>query len=299
MRIPLVLELEGSWSFQRMLRKLNKAQLGNWVKTTLTPTVLGMTMDAHIDTLEERIDNFYELVDEQILESLTPDIQALVPGATLSLEWDEDDYALTVTRNGVGKSMVFNFESKPKGVLDITGPGVDAFVAQPGQYARLYAAVARDEDHISRIINDFNLDEAFHTGEPITHGYQKLHASMYFTDPLRETTKADLKARQQVRALQGLAALPQDVSFAIGEYLGMQPNTAERSRPLPPALTTARLAVPYEERLAEKEVQAKRNLYAARTASAAAATTRKPLPFASNVLKPKGRRTRRQRARRS
>lgn len=79
----------------------------------------------------------------------------------------------------------------------------------------------------------------------------------------------NIQARTRRRAIQGISALPQNVTNIIANYaVGPPRNGPGRQRPIPDALTNRTLLQPFEARLARAD---KVRLEAARQASAAAA----------------------------
>ncbi len=83
----------------------------------------------------------------------------------------------------------------------------------------------------------------------------------------------NIQGRTRRRAIQGIQALPQNVTNIVANYaVGPSRNGPERQRPIPEALTNETLRLPFEVRLARaEEARAARNLEVARQASAAAA----------------------------
>jgi hypothetical protein len=119
------------------------------------------------------------------------------------------------------------------------------------------------------------------TKKPFSEAYNPIFVdvpSYTFSFTLPEVI--NIQGRTRRRAIQGIQALPQNVTNIVANYaVGPSRNGPERQRPIPEALTNETLHLPFEYRLARaEEARTARNLEAARQASAAAAAAAAAVP---------------------
>lgn len=113
--------------------------------------------------------------------------------------------------------------------------------------------------------NDTNNNNMNNNREPFIFEGQP-RKQLYVLSP--EATKRNVKGRINRRAIQGIEALPQNVTNIVANYLHkpMSETNKNRVRPLPEALSNTTLLQPFEERFARAEearsTQATKNLEA-------------------------------------
>ena len=189
------------------------------------------------EVIEGELDELFYELEYFFSETLSSDIRIILPGTTINQTVEHVSTTQTPAQIENGNAVIsFNIQ----GVVLVTLQSKRITQEQYEQVTNLFENAAI---HANYTLNDFTFRELSDLPN-----WKNLYIQLSYEDPLKEATKANSLARQQVRAITGFQGLPENITRKIGSYLtGPLNNSRLRSRPLPKALTKEVLEMtPYE-----------------------------------------------------
>jgi hypothetical protein len=186
----------------------------------------------------DELDEIFDELEYFFSQTLEDDIRTVLPGVSLDFRTDLKTTRQTPSLLETGNATI-SFELKGDVILTLRSKTQ----IDQSTYTEITELLEATVSHGNRILNDFTLREL--SDLPT---WNNLYIQLTYEDPLKEATKANSLARQQVRAITAFEGLPENVTRNIGRYLtGPLNNSALRSRPLPKALSKEVLEMtPYE-----------------------------------------------------
>lgn len=191
------------------------------------------------DQIGDELDEIFYEITYFFSQTLEKDIQKAIPGTVVEFHTEINDIDQSTRVLETGRATVsFVIKGMIRIVLVLSKQ------VQQTAYPLLMELFKNAVEHANEIHNAFTLHELSDLPN-----WKNLYIQLTYEDPLKETTKANSLARQQVRAITAFEGLPENVTRKIGSYItGPLNNSALRSRPLPKALTKEVLEMSAYER---------------------------------------------------